>query len=90
MIGCVILDSADTDIKEPKPNHRGIRPLGLFTLRRTCFQEKQHLNIKGLELDCPIEKQEVLLVASVPLSDLVICQISIVTQEKIKLYFILQ
>lgn len=55
--------------KRTQKDHRGIRPPGLFTLRRSCFQERKHPSIKGLELDCPIEKEEVLLVASVPLTD---------------------
>ena len=55
--------------KRTQKDHRGIRPPGLFTLRRTCCQHRTPRKIKGLTLDQGIEKQEVLLVASVPLTE---------------------
>ena len=54
--------------KRTQKDNRGILPPGLFTLRRTCSPAREGLKIEGLDLRLRGEKQEVLLVASVPLT----------------------
>jgi glutamine amidotransferase len=66
---------SDSDIlfvhghKRTQKDNRGILPPGLFTLCRTCVPEREHRKIEGLDLDLGSEKQKVLLVASIPLTN---------------------
>jgi glutamine amidotransferase len=52
-----------------REDSKGILTPGLFTLRRTCSPAREGLKIEGLDLRLRGEKQEVLLVASVPLTN---------------------
>jgi predicted glutamine amidotransferase len=55
--------------KRTHPDDKIIRPPGLHILCRTCHARRPaHSNIGGLEISFPPAKQEVLLVASVPLT----------------------
>ncbi len=55
--------------KSTREDSKGILSPGLFTLRRTCFAERERTKIEGLDLNLGDDKQEVLLVASVPLTN---------------------
>lgn len=55
--------------RRTQKDNRGILPPGLFTLCRTCYPEKEGTKIKGIDLDLGVEKQEVLLAASIPLTN---------------------
>ncbi len=52
-----------------REDSKGILSTGLFTLRRTCFAEREWTKIEGLDLNLGEDKQEVLLIASVPLTN---------------------
>jgi glutamine amidotransferase len=51
-----------------REDSKDILSSGLFTLHRTCLAERERTKIEGLDLNLGEEKQEVLLVASVPLT----------------------
>jgi predicted glutamine amidotransferase len=53
-----------------KRTHRdGIRPPGLFLLHRSCEVEPQPVDVPGLLISTQAESQDIVLLASVPLTD---------------------
>ncbi|MGB5632733.1 MAG: class II glutamine amidotransferase [Waterburya sp.] len=55
--------------RRTQKDNKGILPPGLFTLCRTCYPERKRTEIIGLNLDFEGKKQEVLLAASIPLTN---------------------
>jgi glutamine amidotransferase len=55
--------------KRTQKGRKGVHPPGLFQLCRTCSQKIDPTPIAGLRFQHMSEKQEVLLIASVPLSN---------------------
>lgn len=71
---------ADSDVlfahghMRTQPDGRGIQPPGLYRLCRTCEKQVEHahvdhLDIQGLDLGFTTDHQDVMLIASVPLTD---------------------
>lgn len=55
--------------RRTQSQNRGILPPGLHLLTRTCAPEGDGLEVKGLRIDAAPARQQVVLIASVPLTD---------------------